>query len=75
MRNDSYTGFNEARRREVLGIVALWPTRRGNHVRVTVDKDGKRHEESAIKSFLCSVCHKSEDEIMCCRDGEKCSAD
>lgn len=74
MRNDGgFIGANEARRHEVLGIVALWPRRMDKHIRLVVDKDGKESRESAISGFLCTSCHKTTDEIMNTRDGEKCS--
>ena len=68
----AFGGFNEARRREVLGIVALRPMRKNNHVIAVVGPDGKVTKESAMKGFICCVCHKSEFEIEDCRDGQLC---
>lgn len=68
----AFGGFNEARRREVLGIVALRLYRKVNHVIPVVGADGKVSKESAIKGFMCCVCHKGEYEIEDCRDGQLC---
>lgn len=73
MRNEGgFSGFNEARRHEVLTIMALRPSRKDNHVVAVVGPDGKVTKESAIKSFVCCVCHKGEFEIEDCRDGQFC---
>lgn len=75
MRNDSFPGFNAERRREVLALVAMRPTRKNNHVIAVVGPDGQMRKESAIKSLVCYVCHKSEYEIEDCRDGQFCGKD
>ena len=39
-----------------------------SHFRIV---DGKR--ESAMRGMVCTVCHKSRDEIIMCKGGENCT--
>ena len=53
---------------EVQAIVLGRKYRKDKHI---LTNDGKTLE-SAIRGTVCVRCHKSENEIMECKDGEKC---
>lgn len=54
---------------EVQAILLGRKYRKDKHI---LTNDGK-NVESAIRGFVCQRCHKSENEIIECKDGEKCS--
>lgn len=60
--------IKEDRVLEVQAILLGRKYRKDKHI---LTNDGK-NVESAIKGKVCVRCHKTENEIMECRNGEKC---
>ena len=63
--------LNEDRVLEVQAILEGRKYRRDKHI---LTNNGKE-VESAIRGFVCQRCHKTENEIMECKKGEKCEVE
>lgn len=57
---------------EVRAILLGRKYRKDKHILVREDRDGTKYATSAVQGFICQRCHKSEDEIMECKNGDKC---